>query len=74
MTNDLLLLSNSAAFGRGHLEHAREAIVEFLGAERTIHFAPFALADNAGYTAGVQAALVPLDVSVAGLHAVHDVH
>ncbi len=73
MTDDLLLLSNSAAFGRGHLKHARDAIVVFLGAERTIHFAPFALADHAGYTAGVQAALAPLGVSVVGLHAVQDV-
>jgi dipeptidase E len=69
MSHDLLLLSSSAMFGRGYLEHALEAIAEFLGHERLVHFAPFALADHAAYTARVQAALAALGVSVVGLHA-----
>lgn len=59
-------------FGRGYLEHALEPIAEFLGHERLVHFAPFALADHAAYTARVQAALSALGVSVVGLHAEPD--
>jgi dipeptidase E len=72
VSHDLLLLSNSAMFGRGYLEHALEAIAEFLGQERQVHFAPFALTDHAAYTARVQAALAALGVSVVGLHAEPD--
>lgn len=54
--------------GRGYLEHAVEAIAAFLGDCRTIHFVPYALRDHDSYTARVQAALQPLDVSVVGLH------
>jgi dipeptidase E len=72
VSHDLLLLSNSAMFGRGYLEHALEAIEEFLGHERLVHFAPFALADHAAYTARVQAGLAALGVSVVGLHAEPD--
>ncbi len=73
IASELLLLSNSAVHGRGFLEHALEAIAQFLGDRRTIHFVPYALADHDGYTARVQEALQPLDVSVVGLHAVGDV-
>lgn len=69
---DLLLLSNSTMTGRGYLEHAMDAIAEFLGDQRVVHFAPYALADHDGYTAGVQGALRPLGVSVVGLHRVGD--
>jgi dipeptidase E len=72
VSRDLFLLSNSALFGRGYLEHALGAIAEFLGDERIVHFVPFALADHAGYTARVQAALASLGVSVVGLHAEQD--
>lgn len=68
MTNDLLLLSNSALYGRGYLEHALDAITDFLGARRTLHFVPYALADHAGYTAKVARALAPLGARVRGLH------
>jgi dipeptidase E len=45
----LLLLSNSATFGGGYLDHAAAAIAEhFRGAGR-IGFVPFALLDQAGY-------------------------
>jgi dipeptidase E len=52
----LLLLSNSAAYGRPFLEHAAETIGEVLGGRRLL-FVPYALADHAGYTARVRAAL-----------------
>lgn len=68
MTDDLLLLSNSTVHGRGFLEHALDAVAEFLGDRRRVHFAPFALADHDGYTARVGGALRPLGVDVVGLH------
>jgi dipeptidase E len=69
---DLLLLSNSALHGRGYLEHALDAIAEFLGTRATVHFLPFALADRDGYTRKVQETLRPLGASVVGLHTVSD--
>ncbi|MFW6205884.1 MAG: dipeptidase PepE [Gemmatimonadota bacterium] len=70
MSHDLLLLSNSTLHGRPFLEHALDAIAEFLGDRRTVHFAPFALADHDGYTAKVADTLRPLGVDVVGLHTV----
>jgi dipeptidase E len=67
MHSDLLLLSNSTLHGHGFLEHALDAIRELLADRRTVHFAPFALADHEGYTARVAAALEPLGVDVVGL-------
>ena len=72
MGEDLLLLSNSRMHGREPLEHARDALAAFLSGRRRVHFAPFALADHAGYTRRTQAALAPLGVEVVGLHAVAD--
>jgi dipeptidase E len=70
MNHDLLLLSNSSLHGMGFLEHAMDAIAAFLGDRRTVHFAPFALADRDGYTAKVAEVLEPLGVRVVGLHTV----
>ena len=70
--SELLLLSNSVMHGRGFLEHALDAIAQFLGERRTVHFAPYALADHDGYTARVQETLRPLGVSVVGLHRLGD--
>ncbi|HEV2146469.1 MAG TPA: dipeptidase PepE [Longimicrobiaceae bacterium] len=72
MKHDLLLLSNSTVHGRGYLEHALDAVRDFLGARRTVHFVPWALADHEGYTAKVRDALQPLGVRVTGLHAAPD--
>jgi dipeptidase E len=72
MNHDLLLLSNSTLHGRGYLEHATGALREFLAGRRTVHFAPWALADHDGYTAKVADALRPLDVQVVGLHSAPD--
>ena len=69
---DLLLLSNSSVHGRGYLEHANAAIGAFLEGRRTVHFAPFALADRGGYTGRARAALDQFGVSVVGLHTVKD--
>ncbi len=50
MPVNLLLLSNSSQPGMSYLEHAMDALQEFLDGERTIHFVPYALADHDGYT------------------------
>ncbi len=70
MNHDLLLLSNSSLHGMGFLEHATDAIAEFLGDRTTVHFAPFALADHDGYTEKVAEVLEPLGARVVGLHTV----
>jgi len=70
MAAELFLMSSSRVYGGGHLEYAREALEAFLGPTRTIHFAPFAIADHEGYTRDVAAALEPFGVSVVGLHSV----
>jgi dipeptidase E len=72
MKNDLLLLSNSSVHGRGYLEHALGAIEEFLTGRTTVHFAPYALKDQDGYTQRVEAALGPFGVTVVGLHTTAD--
>lgn len=47
----LLLLSNSTSFGSGYLDHAIQAVLDFLGPIRRLHFVPFALHDRAAYSA-----------------------
>lgn len=47
----LLLLSNSTNHGAGYLDHAMAAIRDLLGPARRIVFVPFALHDQAAYTA-----------------------
>ena len=46
----LLLLSNSANYASGYLDHAMAAILDFLGPVRRLVFVPFALADHGAYT------------------------
>ena len=64
----LLLLSNSAAPGRGYLEHAREAIAGHLAGVDELLFVPYALADHDGYTAKVASFMEQLGVRVRGIH------
>jgi dipeptidase E len=66
--SDLLLLSNSSVFGRGYLEHAMDAIGEFLGGRRTVHFAPYALADHDEYSGRAGEALAACGAELIGLH------
>jgi dipeptidase E len=66
--SDLLLLSNSSVFGRSYLEHAIDAIGEFLGGRKTVHFAPYALSDHEGYTTRASGVFSALGASVVGLH------
>jgi dipeptidase E len=67
---NLLLLSNSSVHGMGYLEHATDAIGEFLSGQRKVHFAPFALADRDGYAGRAAAALKQYGVAVFSLHVV----
>jgi dipeptidase E len=45
----LVLLSNSANFGGGYLDHAAGAIADLFRGARRIGFVPFAIQDQAGY-------------------------
>jgi dipeptidase E len=72
MRQTLFLLSNSTVFGRQFLEHALAGLKDFLGDERSVLFVPYALADYDGYTAHIQAALVPLGAVVRGVHTFSD--
>jgi dipeptidase E len=64
---DLLLLSSSRVAGGGYLEYAREVVADLLTGCRQLVFVPFALADQAGYTAQVRTQLHPFGVDVVGL-------
>ena len=66
--SDLILLSNSSVFGRGYLEHAIDAIGDFLGSRKTVHFAPYALADHDDYSGRARTALSAVGAEVIGLH------
>ena len=68
MPINLLLLSNSSQPGMGFLEHAMDALQEFLDGERTIHFVPYALANYDGYTAAISRALAPSGITIRGVH------
>lgn len=72
MRDNLLLLSNSVLPGKPYLAHAKEALEEFLGDERHVHFVPYAQANHDGYTTNIQEALAPLGVTVKGLHTASD--
>ncbi len=72
MAGDLLLLSNSATFGRPFLGHATDAVKEVLGGRTRLVFVPYALRDHTEYTATVRAALEPAGITVAGLHEAAD--
>jgi dipeptidase E len=65
----LLLLSNSTNHGRGYLDHAADAIREFLGPVKRLLFVPFALKDHAAYTAKVRERFASMGIEVSGLEA-----
>src|SRR4051794_25981341 len=69
---NLLLLSSTAVHGYAPLQHARAAFADFLGGARTVHFAPYAVSNQAGRTEAMRGLLAPLGVSVEGLDAVSD--
>jgi dipeptidase E len=66
--SDLLLLSNSTMKGHGYLEHAFDTIGDFLGSRRTVHFAPYALADYDEFTELMSTVFRRFGARVIGLH------
>lgn len=68
MRNDLFLLSNSVVFGKQYLEHALDALREFLGDEQAIYFVPYAKAEHDNYTNKIREALAPLGITIKGVH------
>jgi dipeptidase E len=62
----LLLLSNSRNPGQGYLEHARDAIRDFLGPIRELHFVPYAgvQLSPAQYADNVRRAFSELGIAV----------
>jgi dipeptidase E len=68
MAAELFLMSSSRVFGGGYLEYAHDALRDFLGPARTLHFVPFAIADCDRYTRDVAAALAQFGVDLVGLH------
>src|SRR5262249_49559632 len=72
MPIDLLLLSSSGVHGYAPLEHARDALADLIGDARTVHFARFAVFDEAGRTEIMRGQLARFGASVEGLHTVSD--
>lgn len=68
MSAHLLLLSNSSQPGMNYLEHAMDALREFLDGTLTIHFVPYALANYDGYTDAIARALAPSGITIKGVH------
>jgi len=60
-----LLLSNSTNFGGGYLDHALHAIADLFHGLRRIAFVPFALQDQAGYTARARDRFRAIGIEVA---------
>jgi dipeptidase E len=67
MTMRLLLLSNSTNHGGGYLDHAEALVREHFGSVRRVLFVPFALRDQAGYTAKVEGRLKEMGFAVEAL-------
>ncbi len=64
----VLLLSNSTQHGRGYLDHAAEALRDFVGGGRRVVFVPYAEFDLDAYAARATARLAALGCSVESLH------
>ena len=67
MTLRLLLLSNSTEHGKGYLDHAMPAVLDFLGPVRQLLFVPFALRDRDAYTARVRSRFAKEGIDVRGV-------
>lgn len=65
----LFLLSNSTNFGERYLDHAMADIREFLGPVRRLAFVPFALVDQAAYTAKARERFAAEGIEVIALSA-----
>ena len=68
----ILLISSSAVYGRGYLDHVEQQIKSFLGDATKILFFPFALHDRDTYAAKAKARFAAMGYSVEAAHAVSD--
>ena len=68
----VLLISNSTLHGRGYLDHAEQAIRNFLGPVRSVLFFPFALHDRDGYAAKARKRFGAMGYTVESVHAVEN--
>lgn len=64
----LLLLSNSVQHGLGFLDHAEDAIREFLGEARSLAFVPYAAHDLDAYERKIRERFAALGTAVASVH------
>ena len=69
-----MLVSNSAVYGRGYLDHVEQQIKSFLGSARRVLFFPFALFERDGYAAKAKTRFATMGYSIETAHAVFDPH
>lgn len=70
----VLLLSNSAQFGMGFLDHCIADIIDFLGATKELLFIPYALKDHDQYSATVTNRFEQVGISVRSIHTASQPH
>jgi dipeptidase E len=68
----ILLISNSTVYGRDYLDHVAPEIRDFLGANKSALFFPFALFDREAYAAKAQARLARMGLICESVHQVSD--
>src|SRR5688500_11106813 len=66
----VLLISNSTLHGHGYLDHAEQAIRDFLGSSRYVLFFPFALHDRDGYAAKARERFQAMGYTMESAHSV----
>lgn len=68
----LLLISTSAVYGTGYLDHPEAEIRSFLGGARRLLFVPFALHDHDAYANKARQRFAQMGYEVTSLHEVND--
>lgn len=71
-TSRILLISNSAVYGRGYLDHVEEEIKALLGHAKTVLFFPFALFDRDGYAAKAKVRFAAMGYAVEPVQATNN--
>jgi dipeptidase E len=68
MTRRLLLMSTSAVFGTGFLEHGFAELRDFLGSRKRVLFVPYAIADRDGYAAKARSTFESIGYGLDSIH------
>jgi dipeptidase E len=68
----ILLISSSAVYGHGYLDHVEPQIKSFLGSAKNVLFFPFALFDRDAYAAATKARFAAMGYSIEAAHATPD--